>query len=238
MHEADTSRTRRQALLDDGSDLLVFARRAVSWASEHGCDTVVWHFATRDGVNQLSRSPGLRAISRTLYRKGAVTTRTGMRLVLATDRNPVGTSSGSPVAVWWASDRRLLRLDSVHLPMIDAYVSSPWRAPLWLTAFNVDVGQPVGIQDPASGIAGIPSEVLSILVSDELQQTVRDYSSAMNLVNGIHDSNADGFLQAVQAVVRNGEGTPEAVAVAALRAGWWPENVADLFKKLTGRALR
>ena len=53
--------------------------------------------------------------------------------------------------------------------------------------------------------------------------------------NGIHDSLGSEFLKAVRPMIRSGEATPESVAVAALRAGWWPAKIPDLLKKLPPR---
>lgn len=234
MHEAVSQRTERRAFLDDGSDLLVFAKRSVAWAQESGCDSVVWYFTTRDSVSRLDRSSSLRGVGTALLKHGVYTTSSGLRITLATRRNMTGEALGGPVSVWWASDDQLMAIDSTHWPMIDAFVSETWKAPIWLTAFNVAVDTSVGVLDRTSGLAGAPSRAIPIVVSDELQTMVGQGIQDMNLVNGIHDSSAGQFLADARAAVRSGASTPEAVVVAALRSGWWPHNAPELLKKLSG----
>jgi hypothetical protein len=233
MHEANPKRTTRLALVDDGQDPIVFAKRSVAWAQEHGHDSVVWYFKTRESVRRLEdRSGRLRSVGSALYKQGAYTTQSGLRIVLATKRNMTGEAAGGPVAVWWATDDQLMAIDSTLWPMIDAFVGETWKAPIWLTAFDVDIDAPVGVLDPESGIAGVPSRVVPIIVTDELQAMVSQRIEIMNLVNGVHDSSADQFIAEARAVVRRGDAMPEAVVVAALRCGWWPDNAPDLLNKL------
>ena len=87
----------------------------------------------------------------------------------------------------WARDGRLLELDSGHRPLLDALVSQPWSAPVWLTAFGVDIGVPVGVRDQADILSHEPRAV-PIRVPDELQDLVTRHSGGMNLVKGVHDS--------------------------------------------------
>jgi hypothetical protein len=71
-----------------------------------------------------------------------------------------------------------------------------------------------------------------IVISEELQRVVAQQSGLMTLpTNGIFDSYGPEFLRAVRPFVARGT-TKNSVAVAALRAGWWPEKIWALMDKL------
>ena len=230
MFEADFSRTARRASLDQGGAAREdFARASLDWARTKGHDTVVWYFAAKDSVKHLARSGPLGAIASQLHRAGRHSI-SGMSIILATKRMRSG-DFDAPLAAWWPSDEQILELDSTHRPLLHALVSHPWRAPIWLTAFEIEVGEPVGVQDRAE-LVGEPG-VTPIVVLPELQETVSSHSRSMTLsTNGVHDSLAGPLVAALRRMVSSGAATPEAVAVAALRAGWWPDKVPDLLKKL------
>jgi hypothetical protein len=108
----------------------------------------------------------------------------GVTVRLATPRIDAIDSYDSPCAAWWANDKRLLALDTGQRPLLDALVAAPATAPVWLTAFNVDVGAAVGLpsKDPFA------SSVTPVVVSPDVQQVVSDLSAGMNLTNGVYDS--------------------------------------------------
>lgn len=230
MFEADFSRTQRRARVDDGGAARGdFARDSLEWARSHGHDTLVWHFAAKDSLQRLARTGPLAATASRLHRAGRHTV-AGVSLVLATKRTRSG-DFDAPLAAWWPNDEQLLELDSTHRPLLDALVRHPSRAPIWLTAFEIDVGAPVGVQDCA-GLIGAP-DVAPIVVPPGLQETMSSHSRSMTLsTNGVHDSLAGSLVAALRRIVRSGAATPEAVAVAALKAGWWPDKVPDFLKKL------
>ena len=71
-----------------------------------------------------------------------------------------------------------------------------------------------------------------IVIFEELQQVVAQHSGLMTLpTNGIFDSYCPEFLRAVRPFVEQGT-TKNSVAVAALRARWWPEKICALMDKL------
>lgn len=75
--------------------------------------------------------------------------------------------------------------------------------------------------------------VAAIKISDGLEEIVADLSVGMTLSShGIHDSLGGDLVRAVRPMISSGEATPESVAIAALRAGWWPRHIPDLVKKL------
>jgi hypothetical protein len=229
--EADFSRTERRAWLDGAiADRAAFARSSIEWARQHDAKSIVWHFAAKDSIAHLDRDPHLSSIAKTLQAKGRV--RVGdVEVILATKRKHG--PEELPCAAWWTDDRQLLALDSTHRPVLDAFLSQTHRAPIWLTAFELSPGVEVGVKDPDSGLAGEPTRVVPIAVSDELLNVITTRSSAMTLSsNGVHDSLGPQFLAAARGMIRSGAATPEAVAVAALRAGWWPRHIPALLQKL------
>jgi hypothetical protein len=183
----------------------------------------VWHFATKEVVHRLAGQSGLGRVATNLHRHGEHRIG-GITIALATPRVESFRSFELPLAAWWPGDDRLLDLDSGHRPLLDALVAQPSRAPVWLTAFHVDVGAAVGVRDVRDLISEDPA-VTPIVVSDGVQNLVSSHSGGMNLTNGVHDSYAAPFLADVRRMIRRGSATREAVAVAALRAGWWPEHV-------------
>lgn len=231
MFEATLSDTNRSALIDDDrASRLAFAKASIAAARADGADEVIWHFAAKDSVRHLDQDPDLRQLAARLYRNGEAVGG-GIRIVLATKRSSSVGDFRSPLAAWWTNDLQLLALDTTQRSTLLAFLSNPSRAPIWLTAFDLDVGRPVGVQEqPGSVVASDPRP---IVVSEDLQEIVRQVSASMTLSsNGIHDSLGGEFLAAVRPHVRSGQATPEAVAVAALRAGWWPKHIPDLMKKL------
>lgn len=232
MFEVDFSTTKRSALIDvDRASRLAFARASIAAAKVDGASEVIWHFAAKDSVRHLDQDPDLRQLASRLFKHGEAIVG-GVRIVLVTKRSrSTAGDFGSPLAAWWTSDLQLLELDTTERSSLLAFLSNPSRAPIWLTTFEIDVGQPVGVQDrPGSIVASDPQP---IVVTAELQEVVRQHSGSMTLSsNGIHDSLGGEFLAAVRPFVRRGHATPEAVAVAALRAGWWPKHVPDLMSKL------
>lgn len=235
MFEADSRRTVRRALVDHAeSDQLTFATRTLQWARDNSHETIVWHFHGKSSLDNL-RHAWLPSVAGALKHRGEAAIE-DVKIVLATARvtEPPG-SFKAPLAAWWPGDDRLLAVDSSHRPMLDALVSQTYRAPIWLTAFNVEVGEPIGVRDPDTGLIGTP-RIDPIVVSDELQELVGSGSAHMTLsTNGVHDSMAGDLLRDARRLIKSGAATPEAVAVAAIRAGWWPEKVPGLLKKLNGR---
>jgi hypothetical protein len=230
MSLADPSSIERRALLDaELSSPAEFARQNLAWAKDRGHDRVVWHFATQGVVGDLAAHPGLESIATALTRRGQATA-DGIAIELSTKRAP--SAAATPLAAWWPSDAQLLALDTTRRPLIDALVSNGWRAPIWLTAFNVALEEPIGVRDLDSPLE---DRVLPIVVSPDLQAMVDSRSRAINLTNGIHDSMAGPLIEAARQMIREMTATPEAVAVAALRGGWWPDRVPDLVKKLSPR---
>ena len=228
--EADFSRTQRRALLDStAADVVVFARRTIDWAALHGHAEIVWHFAGVDSVSYLRRARELRGLAASLKRSHEATV-DGVRIVLSTRR--LRSNSLAPLAAWWPDDGQLLSLDSTLRPLVDAFLSDPSRAPIWLTAFDVGIAGEVGVADPRYH-AGHAAPVSPIVVSSALQEAVTTYSRPMTLSsNGVHDSLAPALLSAARRMLRDGQATREAVAVAALRAGWWPEKIPALLRSL------
>ena len=85
------------------------------------------------------------------------------------------------------------------------------------------------MRDPRSPIE---DRVVPIVVSAELQDAVEARSRAINMTNGVQDSLAGALVSDARLMIRSGSVTAEAVAVAALRAGWPPDKVPELWKKL------
>lgn len=233
MFEADFSKTERRALLDEtDADLVEFARRTIDWAREHGYGEIVWHFAALSSVAYLDRASGLTRVAGAL-RRSRETTVDGVRIIVETRRTGhQGGGSFAPLAAWWPDDEQLLRLDSTHRPFLDAIVSATSRAPIWLTAFIIDMPEPVGVVGSGS-MPGDEERVTPIVVSPEVQNTIAARSKGMTLSsNGIHDSLGPLLLADARQMLRAGQTTTEAIAVAALRAGWWPEKIPALLDKL------
>jgi hypothetical protein len=231
MFEADLSRTNRNALPDfELEGPARFAKASLAAARAAGSDTVIWHFTSRESVSHLGDSLG-GAPARLLKRGEAVVE--DVRIVLTTrqGRDPAGAFK-LPLAAWWPGDDGMLALDSTARPELLALVASPWRLRIWLTAFDLAVAEPEVDDD----FAVDRHDQEPIAVSAELQEIVRRQSASMTLSsNGIHDSLGPAFLKAVRPLIRAQQATPEAVAVAALRAGWWPEKIPALLRKLQPR---
>jgi len=221
-------------MLDNAlSDRAAFASRTVTWARENDAGTIVWYFHALDSIRHLDGDPHLDAIASALHRNRRAHV-DGVEIVVQTERmSPRPGNFRAPLAAWWVDDFQLLHLDTAHRPLLDALISETHRAPIWLTAFDIESPEPIGVRDPNTGFAGQQTRVIPIVVSDELQAMTRSRAGMMNLVNGVHDSLADQFLHEARLMIRSGEATPEAVVVAALRVGWWPEKAPALLKKLT-----
>ncbi len=189
----------------------------------------MWHFAAKDMVKRVASSGTLGRIATAMHRHGEHRIG-GITVALATPRAAASDAHDAPLAMWWASDARLLATDTGHRPLIDALVVTLVSAPIWLTAFGVELDAPVGRRDDSDLIAPDPA-VAPIVVVDSLQDMVTRHSG-MNLVNGVHDSCAPPLEADLRRRLRSGDTTPEAVAVAALRAGWWPDRVPHLLEKL------
>jgi hypothetical protein len=235
--EADLSRTERWALLDlDLADPADFATRTIAWAKQNGHAELVWHFAAVASVDNLAghARAWLDQLTARLKRSNYAAI-DGVRIVLATQRMHQ-CNAQTPVAAWWPDDHQLMRLDTTHRPLLAALISDARRAPIWLTAFDVDVSSDGGVIDPPTGMPSRPACVSPILVSSEVQETVATHSRPMTLSsNGVHDSLAPPLVDAARRLIRSGQATPEAIAVAALRAGWWPDKVPALVDKVTPR---
>jgi hypothetical protein len=235
MFEADLSRTRRAATLDaDESSPATFARASIRTARSCDCDQLVWHFASKDVVRRLVGDPSLGRIAGQLFRRGSVS-RAGLTITLATRRLRAAGRFDAPLACWWASDDQLLKLDSTHRPRIDALVSSGTRAPIWLTAFGIDLGaEPIGvIRDSVSLAAGSPT-VDRIEVGETVREQIASLSRSMTLsTNGVHDSLAGPLVAYARSAIRSGQATAEGVAVAALQVGWWPDKIPALVERIS-----
>lgn len=233
MFEADLTKTVRRATLDDAvASRVRFARRSIEDARSHQWDTIVWYFHAKDSVKHLAAADArLERVVRELRSTGRYRTQ-GVEVLLSTKRAAAaGRTFDLPLAAFWPDDIQLLELDSAHRPHLDALLSATWRAPVWLTAFDLDAGEPVGVRDAFS--IGDSDQLSPVVVSDELQDVVTYHSAGMTLsTNGIHDSEGPALLRDVRRLVKRGAATSEGVAVAALRAGWWPEKVPALLAKL------
>lgn len=233
VNEVDHSQIERAASLDNSEqERAAFARRTLGWASSHGGKTVVWSFHTRQSVTHLSGDSVLRGLADGLLRHGGVKVK-GVNVVLDTSRmKGVRGIAGAPVGVWWATDDCLFKLEASRPVVVDALLSGTDRAPIWLTAFNVDAGSQVGVAKSASGPPGHDGQLEPTTVPDDLQETITSFSRGMNLVNGVHDSLADRLVHYAREQVRLGATTPEAVAVAALRSGWPTGAISALIEKV------
>lgn len=223
----------RSAQIDtEPDDRVAFAKYGLAKAREQGQRVLVWSFYAKQQVENLAFGTSeLARVAARLHRDGRVQVGE-TTVVLDTPRmRTSAASSGMPVAVWWGSDDRLLDLESRRPPILAAFLSATSRAPIWLTAYNVDPGAKVGVEVPGSGIVGEPG-VTPIAVDAELQEQVDAYSRGMNLVNGVHDSCAGPLLSYARAQIHSDMATPEAIAVAALRCGWWPDRIGRLLEKL------
>ena len=100
-------------------------------AGRHGERTLLWHFASMDALDHHSGSGAVAVAMAALARSGSHRI-AGIEIVLATPRIDPLRSFELPCAVWWASDDRLLKLDSGHRPYIAALLSRVSRAPVWL----------------------------------------------------------------------------------------------------------
>lgn len=232
--EADLSRTSRHAVLDEGpDDPSRFARKTIASAREAGERDLVWHFAAKSVVERLRGQSPLGRIATQLVRDGKASSR-GLTVWLATRRIEPSAGFRSPLACWWASDDRLLKLDSTHRSRIDALVSGGERAPIWLTAFALELGDElIGVRRAGWRFADQDPGIEPIEVEDDLRQTIADFSSAMTLsTNGIHDSLAGPLVDYARQEVRSGRHRPETIAVAALQVGWWPKKVPGLLKRI------
>jgi hypothetical protein len=228
--EATFSRTERRATIDSpDADPVAFAAETLGWAQDHEFNRVIWHFYAQKSLDIFRYEPTLAPIARELKKIGSVVI-SGVEIVLATARSqPVRGSDKTPTAAWWPDDNQLLAIDSTHLPLLNAYVSSRTRAPIWLTAFDLDCDD----VDPFDSSTSSRHDVSPIEVSGELQEMVVSRSGMMTLsTNGVYDSCAAPLVKDCRRMVRDGSATPEAIGVAALRAGWWPRHIPDLIKKV------
>jgi len=232
--EADFSRTERRALLDTPSseDLVTFAGRTIEWAREHDRDELVWHFAALSSIGHLGRTAGLAKVAGELARRRESRV-DGVRIVVETRRASSGAGSRAPMAVWWADDEQVLGLDSTHRPLVDALVSSTSRAPIWLTAFDVEVAGLENARDPEPSLLAEEPVDVPVVVLPEVQEAITMRSRGMTLSsNGIHDSLGPSLLADARRMIVAGMASREAIAVAALRAGWWPQKIPALLAKL------
>jgi hypothetical protein len=136
---------------------------------------------------------------------------------------------GPPVSAWWADDDRLLKLEGPQPSRLDALVSGTQRAPIWLSAFQVEFDR----EDRGENEAD--ETPVPILISEELQEGIASRSRAMNLNNGVHDSLAGSLVDYARAMVRAGSASAEEIAVAALRSGWQSRSIPGLLKKVAIR---
>lgn len=230
MFETDHSMIERAALLDGAeTDRVAFARRSISWAKEHGHSTVVWSFAAKNSVSHIRSPSKLSKIADQLRRQGRVTVG-GVNVILETPRMQASANvRGAPVSAWWADDDRLLKLEGPRPSRLDALVSGTQRAPIWLSAFQVEFGREDRGEDEAD------ETPVPILISEELQEGIASRSRAMNLNNGVHDSLAGSLVDYARAMVKAGSASAEEIAVAALRSGWQPRSIPGLLKKVAIR---
>lgn len=218
MFEADLATTERTAYIDGSADAaLRFVAASIDQARAGGHEDLVWHFYSRDVVSRIPAR--LESVAKALlgsgeYRSGPLT------IHLATKRAPAAGSWNAPVAAWWPDDTQLLNLDTTQRPFVCALVSSVDRAPIWVA----ELARVVNDSDIANA---------SIDVPEALQEVVAAHSRSITLsTNGIHDSLGPALIRDVRAFLKRGDATPQAVALAALRAGWWPEKIPDLLSKL------
>lgn len=231
MYPANLTRTDRLAFSSSEISARDFATESLQRTLNADLERLIWHFPTREAAERLQFEPDMKRISRDLL-KNRRAVRSDIEILLSTDQSQsVRGGDKTATAVWWGTDARLLKIDSTHLPLLMAYVSDAGRAPIWLTAF--------GLIDsiPNSGEADteiFPREfVPPIEVSDELLEMVRSRSGMITLpTNGVFDSCAPPLVKDCRRMIRGGDATPEAVAVAALASGWWPRHIPALLKKL------
>jgi len=222
--EANLQKTERWAMLDaEERSRIDFAKRTIDSARDRGLEAVIWHFATKQSLGYLDGEGRLGDVARELAKAGeAHVGDVTVRLETKRMRSLAG-SDTLPLAVWLADDHRLLGLDSTIRPMIWGLVSDAARAPIWLSIANGDTqALDAGNNSPVD-------------VSDALQELVSRHSTSMTLsTNGVHDSLAGPLVSGARQMVRSGAATPQAVGVAALRAGWWPQKIPALVNKVSG----
>lgn len=230
MNPSDLTRTTRFAVLDDGDEdaRAQFGADSLREARDRGHHTIIWHFATKGTIDNVGPGGGLATIARALKKDGE-TAVDGVRILLSTDLSRAsGIGPKTPLAAWWPGDKTLLSLDTTHRSVMLALIGASWRAQVWLAAAGIDLGD-----DETELDSPTRTSVEPIVISAELQQVVRQHSGLMTLpTNGIFDSHGPEFLAAVRPFIKQGGATKEAVAVAALRAGWWPEKIWALMEKL------
>lgn len=223
MFEADLQKTERWATLDaEERSRIDFAKRTIDSARDHGLEAVIWHLATKQSLGYLEGEGRLGDVARELAKAGEARVGGVTVLVETTRMRSLEGSDTLPLAVWWADDERLLGLDSTIRPMLSGLVSDAARAPIWLSIANGD--------DQALGF----SDYAPVDVSNALQELVSAHSRSMTLsTNGVHDSLAGPLVSGARHMIGSGAATPQAVGVAALRAGWWPQNIPALVQKVS-----
>ncbi len=199
-----------------------FAKRTIGSARDHGLEAVIWHFATKQSLGYLEGEGRLGDVARELAKAGEARVG-GVTVRLETTRmRSLAGSATLPLAVWWADDERLLGLDSTIRPMLCGLVSDTARAAIWLR-----------IADGGAEALGSGNDS-TVDVSDALQELVSRHSTSMTLsTNGVHDSLAGPLVSGARQMIRSGAATPQAVGVAALRAGWWPQKIPALVNKVS-----
>jgi hypothetical protein len=194
-------------------------------AKEHGHSTIVWSFAAKDSVSHIRSPSKLSKIADQLRRQGSATV-AGVNVILETPRMQARANARDvPVSAWWASDDRLLTLEGPQPSRLDALISGTQRAPIWLSAFRVQLDGTNQADEPT----------FPILISEDLQEGIASRSRTMNLNNGVHDSLAGPLVDYARAMIKAGSANAEEIAVAALRSGWQPRSIPSLLKKVDTR---